>query len=581
MPVSGPGPVAEGAETSKSGSASGHPTTSPNQRTALAVQNGVASKDIRHRTRGGEGRKVPSDAARGKEAPVVAVVGDVNAAATFLEDVLGFARQQQHQGWRSVGDDSRGTLNGTPGPASPDLSGSSDDEDQPCLCMTDPVAEGWQGRAAPVLLVPHKSTTAVLPFLQSHPSQVILTVLCKDLDQVMERVDSLAPSRRASVLAPPVAVSVGSGSRVAYIGGPPGSCLVVQAHDGASYMDLARSMTVPHHTSNGSSHSSISPGSAADPLPLTKESTENDREILAAGPPPRFPTLSTTWAEWQGTSPAPVVINSRRPISIRTELFEGSVLLMLRPETPQDDSYYQRRIFDGRKRMFECQVQGRFLKQPKGMVYIGAEITKKMEARHSFCPLLPLNPRRPSHAHSSHVSCPALPSLYPGVLPRLPAAPWPSCPSEPFCGSLPHCISLPRCMFLIHPSLPFFASPICPPLPSSLPRSYFPPLYQPHALPNPCPRTSMPLNLPLQCLSAFIESYKMASTPNLPTLAACHPCHPLSPAFPSPCPVTNAYNPTPPRSPFPVPPLGVTVCPPPSLSSASLPSFLFTSASSA
>ena len=36
-------------------------------------------------------------------------------------------------------------------------------------------------------------------------------------------------------------------------------------------------------------------------------------------------------------------------------------------------------FFEGRKRNFEVQVQGKFKRQPRGEVYVGAEVSEKME----------------------------------------------------------------------------------------------------------------------------------------------------------------------------------------------------------
>jgi phage tail tube protein FII len=42
------------------------------------------------------------------------------------------------------------------------------------------------------------------------------------------------------------------------------------------------------------------------------------------------------------------------------------------------DSHY-RSFFQGTKRQFEVQVQGKFKRKPTGEIYVGADITKKME----------------------------------------------------------------------------------------------------------------------------------------------------------------------------------------------------------
>jgi len=49
---------------------------------------------------------------------------------------------------------------------------------------------------------------------------------------------------------------------------------------------------------------------------------------------------------------------------------------MLRTEEPSGDPYYHSRVFDGKQRRFEIQIQGKFTVLPTGTVYIGGEITE-------------------------------------------------------------------------------------------------------------------------------------------------------------------------------------------------------------
>lgn len=223
--------------------------------------------------------------------------------------------------------------------------------------------------AVSVLLVPEESATAALPFLSSQGLQwTLVSVPTADLEALMARAVAASAGSR-----PPGAPDVllfphklPSGARVAYLRGPGfGGALgpLIQVHQGASAEELALSLA---------GDLLLTPGTATL---MDGSAPEND-----PGPPPRFPTLRTEWAETTGGN-VPLVINSREAIPIRTELFEGRVLLMMKPSAPEDDPYYHQRIFNGKKRMFECQVQGRFLKQPQGMVYIGAEVTNKMQAR--------------------------------------------------------------------------------------------------------------------------------------------------------------------------------------------------------
>jgi hypothetical protein len=70
--------------------------------------------------------------------------------------------------------------------------------------------------------------------------------------------------------------------------------------------------------------------------------------------------------------------NSLKPVPFETDLFEGEVLLLVNSKGAENP--YNAR-FEGvdSKYCFEVQVQGKFKVVPPGRMFIGAEITKKME----------------------------------------------------------------------------------------------------------------------------------------------------------------------------------------------------------
>jgi hypothetical protein len=79
----------------------------------------------------------------------------------------------------------------------------------------------------------------------------------------------------------------------------------------------------------------------------------------------------------------PIPPNSSTPIPFKTEHFEGELLLLVRttPLEPRYKNIFQK-VSGVTKKVgtttFEVQCQGRFTKIPQGRLYIGAEITKKM-----------------------------------------------------------------------------------------------------------------------------------------------------------------------------------------------------------
>ena len=54
-------------------------------------------------------------------------------------------------------------------------------------------------------------------------------------------------------------------------------------------------------------------------------------------------------------------------------------MLMCRPERPEDDPLYWKPMFKGRERRLELQVQGRFKHRMESMVYIGGELSQRMQ----------------------------------------------------------------------------------------------------------------------------------------------------------------------------------------------------------
>lgn len=91
------------------------------------------------------------------------------------------------------------------------------------------------------------------------------------------------------------------------------------------------------------------------------------------GPAPAYPTLDVTLVGADGKS-TPFKPNSRTPIPVETPNFSGRVLLIVRPEMAKEDPYYHRRIFEGKTRRFEMQVQGRFKSFSGGVLYMGGEL---------------------------------------------------------------------------------------------------------------------------------------------------------------------------------------------------------------
>lgn len=94
---------------------------------------------------------------------------------------------------------------------------------------------------------------------------------------------------------------------------------------------------------------------------------------------PKFPSLDVRLLDKNG-SYAPFPLNSPVPIPIETDLFCGKMLVVLRPPNPeQDDPFWNERIFSHRQRRVIIQIQGKFLRKPRGIVYAGAQVSDPMK----------------------------------------------------------------------------------------------------------------------------------------------------------------------------------------------------------
>lgn len=129
------------------------------------------------------------------------------------------------------------------------------------------------------------------------------------------------------------------------------------------------------------SHSLIKPRQDTPPL-LESTKTSNPLSPLSYKSPKyalegvRVPDVrSSIWHEGRYH---PIQANTRRPVEFNTDLFEGKVLFIVNhPGLPVEKDY--RKKFDEEILLFEVQVQGKFKTKPEGTMFVGAEITKKME----------------------------------------------------------------------------------------------------------------------------------------------------------------------------------------------------------
>eukprot|EP01031_Cornospumella_fuschlensis_P034759 gene34759-42090_t len=93
-------------------------------------------------------------------------------------------------------------------------------------------------------------------------------------------------------------------------------------------------------------------------------------------PDPPIRTLKVELLSNNSESYVPCIPNARDPTPFETEFFKGIAMIIIRTK-PIDPRF--REFFEGRRRLFEVQVQGKFKREPAGEVFVGAEGSQKLE----------------------------------------------------------------------------------------------------------------------------------------------------------------------------------------------------------
>mmetsp|Transcript_29772 Transcript_29772/g.74424 ORF Transcript_29772/g.74424 Transcript_29772/m.74424 type:complete len:1484 (-) Transcript_29772:260-4711(-) len=110
------------------------------------------------------------------------------------------------------------------------------------------------------------------------------------------------------------------------------------------------------------------------------QSTNPSSDGLSNSWDKRFPMLQVLQVEPVGGGiRGTFELNAREPVRIEGEEFVGSALILIKPPKPSDDPYYSERLFDGRERKLELQVQGQFKRVPSGVVCFGAEFAPTVQ----------------------------------------------------------------------------------------------------------------------------------------------------------------------------------------------------------
>ena len=132
----------------------------------------------------------------------------------------------------------------------------------------------------------------------------------------------------------------------------------------------------PLPTSGFSDVTTTSPTPQITPTIVTPRITTKKSKDIPKNPRPIIRGLEVAVLSNNSKSYVPCPPNSRTPVPFETEIFKGHILLILRTNPP--DPHFKQ-LFEGKKRMFELQVQGKFKRLPMGEIVVGGESSNEME----------------------------------------------------------------------------------------------------------------------------------------------------------------------------------------------------------
>ena len=92
---------------------------------------------------------------------------------------------------------------------------------------------------------------------------------------------------------------------------------------------------------------------------------------------PLFPSLRVQVLSHKNEM-EPYQLNTEQGLPIETDWFVGSLLLVMRPVDPEQDPYWNEKVFSKKKRRVIMQLQGKLKYTPEGELYAGMEIADPM-----------------------------------------------------------------------------------------------------------------------------------------------------------------------------------------------------------
>ena len=113
----------------------------------------------------------------------------------------------------------------------------------------------------------------------------------------------------------------------------------------------------------------------ADVPQVESEEVPSEDTVDRTPPHPDFPQVIITDQGNLDRGPVQIYANTRRPIRVKNKNFEGHLIMMLKSD-PIDPFFADH--FKGKKRCVEFRLQGKFLRQPRGPIFFGGEVSRPM-----------------------------------------------------------------------------------------------------------------------------------------------------------------------------------------------------------
>jgi hypothetical protein len=224
-----------------------------------------------------------------------------------------------------------------------------------------------------VILVEEQLTLILVPCAQSKGTFATLVL---NADMIRQA------AKRAVVYGVKVEEENISDATIVKLTMPGGACILAATTD--VWKDPSARSAVVLHMRNSDATKSIEDQSSMDfhrsmsmPDVRTAAPSRSPSSISISHKNRLFPSIRVETLAKEGRYRG-FPLNTEQPVPVETDLFKGSILLTMKPANPEDDPYWNNKIFSKKKRRVVLQMQGKLKYKPEGIVFAGMEVSKPM-----------------------------------------------------------------------------------------------------------------------------------------------------------------------------------------------------------